>query len=93
MNTPITSRIQKSTQGGMKVQEPLLNVGGKSCGCPGSCSCGSPNKMYAESSNKLTAKGKEAIMESNANENFKKAIAASPVDYAPMKKKSCGYKK
>lgn len=30
--TPITSRIQKSTQGGMKVQDPLLNLG-------------SPNKM------------------------------------------------
>ena len=26
-NKPITSRIQHSTQGGMKVQEPLLDVG------------------------------------------------------------------
>lgn len=57
MNAPITSLIQKSTKGGMKVQQPLLNVGGKSCGCTSDCDCESPAK------------------------------------YAPMKKKSCGYKK
>ncbi len=57
MNAPITSLIQKSTKGGMKVQQPLLNVGGKSCGCTSDCGCG------------------------------------SPAEYAPMKKKSCGYKK
>lgn len=26
-NKPITTRIQQSTQGGMKIQEPLLNLG------------------------------------------------------------------
>ena len=94
MNAPITSLIQKSTQGGMKVQQPLLNVGGKSCGCPSDCDCGSPAKYGKNPApTQFNSELKKAVKEGKIDKDsgFGKAITAAK--YAPMKKKSCGYKK
>ena len=85
MNVPITSLIQKSTQGGMKVQEPLLNVGGKSCGCPSDCDCGSPAKYGKKPAPaQFNAELKKASAEGKLSGKFKEAV-----DAAPVKKKGC----
>ena len=73
MNAPITSLIQKSTKGGMKVQQPLLNVGGKSCGCTSNCGCGSPAKylggVFGDQKH-----SKEQMAEYHAKKKLKKAV-------------------
>ena len=88
MNKPITSRIQQSTQGGMKVTKPILNVGVGSCGCKGSCGCGSPAKYGSPNKKALVGDQK------NLPKEIKDKILAAPGKYGKSmaKKKSCGYK-
>ena len=87
MNKPITSRIQQSTQGGMKVTKPILNVGVGSCGCDESCKCGSPAKMYSKSPSKKALVGNQK----NLPKEIKDKILAAPGKYGKSmaKKKGC----
>lgn len=90
MNKPITSKIQQSTKGGMKITKPLLDVGVVSCGA-----CGSPAKMYAKSPGKFTPELKKASEEGKLTGKFKQAVDAAPVKYGKSmaKKKGCKSKK
>jgi|11_taG_2_1085331.scaffolds.fasta_scaffold24158_5 hypothetical protein len=90
MNKPITSRIQQSTQGGMKVTKPILNVGVGCC-----TKCGSPAKMYDKSPSKFTPELKKASEEGKLTGKFKAAVDAAPVKYGKSmaKKKGCKSKK
>jgi hypothetical protein len=90
MNKPITSRVQQSTQGGMKVTKPILNVGIESCS-----TCGSPAKMYDKSPSKFTPELKKASKEGKLTGKFKEAVDAAPAKYGKSmaKKKGCKGKK